>query len=660
MAKKENILFSLGLDTTAFTENIKKLDREIKASASNLKEIDKALKFDPKNVELIRQKQEELNKSIELGKQKIEAFKQLQAEMKLKGISETSEAFQKLERDIVIATASVDKFKGTLEAMKAPPSLEAVGNKLKDLGDKTERISQVAMAGMAAIGTSSVMAGQYADDINTLAKVYGMTTEEIQRMKYASDLVDVSLETVAGSQKKLFASMIKAKEGSEDTQKAFSRLGIQYEENGKLLNKNDVWKNVIDALGRVSDATEREALALELMGKNASELNPLILEGADAFLKASEGLEVLSQEELDRANATADAVARLKNSFHLGTMSLGASFAPELEALATMAEKTTTTVGRAFRGLPAPVRAATVGVLGSVSALSAGLKGVGETAIAINNVRTVFESLKGITAIASIGASISKLSLGLGALQGVGVLALGAIKGAAVALAGALLSPIGIAVAIGAAVVGVGYLVYKNWDAIKKSTIALCEGIGSFFKASFQAIGNVFNWYRETYTNIFRSIGSFISNVFQNVVGFITEKFQGLLAFFQNVKNFVVNIFSGIGNAIAGAVQGVGGLLGLGKAQAPTKKASNKIPKLSVGTDLVHSEGLAYIHQGEAVVKKGTNEKYDRILSRLENINGFGDKTIIVEMNLDGSKIGRSIHRIVGGEQSGEHRRVMA
>ena len=48
---------------------------------------------------------------------------------------------------------------------------------------------------------------------------------------------------------------------------------------GKLRDSNDVFYEVVDALGKVKNETERDAIAMALMGKSARELNPLIEAG---------------------------------------------------------------------------------------------------------------------------------------------------------------------------------------------------------------------------------------------------------------------------------------------------------------------------------------------------------------------------------------------
>jgi hypothetical protein len=110
-----------------------------------------------------------------------------------------------------------------------------------------------------------------------------MSVERLQAYSYAADLVDVSLETMTGSMAKNVKSMSNAAGGSEQFAKAYDRLGVSVTNaDGSLRNSEDVFWDAIDALGQVANETERDALAMQLFGKSAQDLNPLIAQGMRA------------------------------------------------------------------------------------------------------------------------------------------------------------------------------------------------------------------------------------------------------------------------------------------------------------------------------------------------------------------------------------------
>jgi len=294
-------------------EDVNKKSKDIE---TELKEVNKLLKFDPKNSELLAQKQKLLGDAISTNKEKLDVLKKAEAQARdefAKGkISE--EQYRALQREI---TETEQKLKGLeTQARKANGVLteKQALNNLKDMGKAAAVVTGAFVAGTVG---SAIAAGEFADEINTLAKQTGLSVEEIQKFKYASDRIDVSLETLTGSMAKLTRNMNSARDGNKATSEAFDALGVSVvDSNGKLRDNNDVFQEAIKALGEVENATERDALAMAIFGKSAQDLNPLILGGADALKTMGDeaiaaGL-IMSQDTLDKANQFSDGMDQLK------------------------------------------------------------------------------------------------------------------------------------------------------------------------------------------------------------------------------------------------------------------------------------------------------------------------------------------------------------
>lgn len=173
-----------------------------------------------------------------------------------------------------------------------------------------------AKSAASAMWDASNAGAAYADDILTLATTTGLSTDELQEYRYMADLVDVSLETVTGSLTKLTSNMAKAAEGEGDAADAFRALGVSVtDSNGNLRKSKDVFKDAINALGKIKNETERDAKAMTLLGKSAKDLNPMIAAGADGMEKlAKEAHEtgyVLSGSSLKALGKQQDAMDRL-------------------------------------------------------------------------------------------------------------------------------------------------------------------------------------------------------------------------------------------------------------------------------------------------------------------------------------------------------------
>lgn len=179
-------------------------------------------------------------------------------------------------------------------------------------------------------------AAEYADEVMSMSTITGLSTDQIQEFQYMAELVDVSLDTMTGSMTKLTRTMVSARKGGEGATQAFQQLGIRTTNaDGSLRNVNDVFFEAIDALGQMEDGTERDALAMELFGKSAKELNPLIAAGKDgieAFREEAHRMGyVLDDETLAKLGALDDSFVRLGNLRTTITNRLGAAMAPALE-----------------------------------------------------------------------------------------------------------------------------------------------------------------------------------------------------------------------------------------------------------------------------------------------------------------------------------------
>ena len=150
-----------------------------------------------------------------------------------------------------------------------------------------------------------------------------------------ADLVDVSVETITGSITKLTRNMLQAKDGTGEQAEAFAALGIQITNaDGSLRDAQEVWDEVITALGQMSNETERDAYAMVLMGKSAQDLNPLIEAGADKInalrQEAHEAGAVLDEDILATLGEMQDAFDRLSQQTNAFERILAGTLAPTI------------------------------------------------------------------------------------------------------------------------------------------------------------------------------------------------------------------------------------------------------------------------------------------------------------------------------------------
>ena len=175
----------------------------------------------------------------------------------------------------------------------------------------------------------------YVDNILTMSQTTGQSAEQLQEFSYATELLDVSMDTLQGSLTKLTNNMQNAINGTGDAKSAFEQLGISLTNaDGSMRSANDVFYDTIDALGEVQNATERDALSMDIFGRSAQDLNPLIIQGSDTLKdyakEAHDVGYVLDNEALEALGAIDDGFQRLQKTQESVKNQMAAEFAPYL------------------------------------------------------------------------------------------------------------------------------------------------------------------------------------------------------------------------------------------------------------------------------------------------------------------------------------------
>lgn len=313
-------------ETTKLSKALNKIKDETKGVDTSLKDVNKALKFNPGNVELLGQKQIELKRKIEQTKEKLEAFKEAQRSLDASGVDKTSSEYMEVRRNIIQAESQAKYFNAELKKTEAAISpigklgsqFQDVGGKITAAGHALAPLSKLGAAVAGGLGALAVKAGRAADDLNTLSKTSGINTQQLQLYAASADLVDVSVEDMAKSQTKLKKNMLSASQGTGDAARAFDMLGVNVKgADGHLRNQDEVFQEVIQKLGTMSNETERDALAMQIFGKSATALNPMIEDMGKTYKLVTDTMKknkikFVDQETLDQANAFNDQIDIMK------------------------------------------------------------------------------------------------------------------------------------------------------------------------------------------------------------------------------------------------------------------------------------------------------------------------------------------------------------
>ena len=179
-------------------------------------------------------------------------------------------------------------------------------------------------------------AAEKAKETENQSLITGMSPEEIQQLEYASSIIGVSTDKISDAQKTIITNMQAAKDGGEEYIKMFSDLGINITDtSGQLRDSNEVFYEVLDALGEIENRTERDAAAMSLMGESARELNPIIAQGSSVLQQYAKDAQdtsyVLSTDQVEALAAVDEKYQELQLRQEAVRKQLASEFAPTAE-----------------------------------------------------------------------------------------------------------------------------------------------------------------------------------------------------------------------------------------------------------------------------------------------------------------------------------------
>lgn len=506
--KIRGITIQLDGDTSGLTKSLQGANKEIKSTQKQLKDVEKLLKLDPKNTELLRQKQELLGKAIGETKGKLETLKQVEAQMKTDGVDKNSEAFMALQREIAETETNLKNLEK--EAKNTTSAFDKIGEASKKVADganqiaeKTKKVSAAGAAVAASLIGMGMGAISAADDLATLSARTGISTDTLQKFKFAEDMVDVSTEELATGLQKMKINMEKSPE-------AFEALGVAVNDaDGNFRDLESVFYDSIAALSQIEDGTQRDLTAMDLFGKGADTLATIIDDGGEGLKAYGEKAEemglILSEDTIGKLTETGDQIDTLKAT-----------------AMATMAE----TGAKLIEELM-PTIETIIGKIEEVVAWVGNLDG--DT---LNLIVTVGLAIAAISPIAKIVSGIST-----------------AIGGVSKAIQFLLANPM---VALVAAVVGFVTLIATKGDQIQQILQKVDNFLQNIFakdwSEQFGILGQVLNFF----ASIFGGVWDGVKATFNGVIDFIRGVFTGD---WQRALNGLGNIFSGVFQGIKSVLE---------------------------------------------------------------------------------------------------------
>ena len=557
--------------------------RAMRVLGSEMKATSAAFAGSGDSVDALRSKNEVLNKQIAQQKEIVESLR--------RAVNDSASAYGENDKKtdsyrikLNNATAALSKMEGELKDNQG--AIENFGKNTEDADKKTKnwhdtlsnlsnqldsafKFTGKVTAGLSALGGAVAGAGkklfditksggEFADNLITLSNQTRISTETLQKWEYASRFVDVSVDTMTGSMVKMIRNMDTARKGSGASAEAFQKLGVSItDSNGELLNSEEVFMTTIDALGRVANETERDALSMAIFGKSAQELNPLIQSGSAELQKLGDEAQksglIVEDAALNKMGAFDDAMQRATAAFDAIKNNIAAALAPTMERLVEVIKN----VALQFNEwLQSDGAQALIGQLGEK--LQNLASGIGDNLTPI--IQSAIDAFQ--TVISTVGAFIDNLDT----LKTVAAALAGgliALKIAQIAVNAAMASnPIGMVVlAIGALGAAIAVLI-THWGEVKRAVI---DAWNAIVDSASAAIKNIIDFFGQLWENI----KAFPSKMLTIGVDMVKGIWEGIKSMGQWFADKVTGWFDG-------AVGSIKGMLGI---HSPSRLMADVIGK---------------------------------------------------------------------------------
>lgn len=600
MANENDLSGRVGLDTTAFKAGVSELNAQIKSIETSFRASAAVMENWSGSTTGLQSRVDSLSEKLTLQKQKLATLSE-EYRKTVDAQGADSSAAQSLanqmystQKSISSTEADLKKYSDQLKNVKD----KSEGMTFKKFNDGLAGTSAAASKALKGIsifitGATAALGGlmkssmDNADELQKLSDVTGFTAEQLQVMRYQGSALGVELDTMTSAQSKLIKAMSAAatgKNGPNAQAKAFQELGIQVRDStGHLKNSNDIFNEAITKLGGMKNETDRDAVAMQIFGKSAMELNPLIKAGGYQLSQMADEAKksgaVMSNDAVAGLDNFGDSIDAMKLSIQGLIGSAFGKLAPQLNDLTNKIKGLDLSgvekglsfvldhlpqVAKAIAGVTAAVVAwkiATVtaniiqginNALMVTAAISTGGLTAGETALA---------AAKGSTTLATIALSAATikdtaLKIAHNAAMLAGTIATKAAAAGQWLFNAALdANPIGIVITLIAALVAVLAILFNKNKAFHDWVLNAFAVIKSTAQSAVTAISGFFT---VTIPNTFNSAKAKVISIWNGTISGITSAWNTFKTYISNPAL----LLQAIQNAFSAAIDWIKALPG--------------------------------------------------------------------------------------------------
>lgn len=405
----------------------------------------------------------------------------------------------------VLLRLQADDFTAGLRAVS--DRAQELGARMTELGSALSvRVTTPLVGAGAAAVAAAVRLGRFADALFDLEQQTGLTTDELQQWRAVAVHAGVGADTVADAVKRMSLRFGDSGPAAAEVHAGLAALGVASRTaTGELRPMGDVVHEALMRLSEMDSVVERNSLAMQIFGRSATSLAPVLGLGAAEIERitasAAEMGLVMSRDALAAADAFRLQWDILKASLGGVARELASVLMPLMVSLAGVMNDRVVPALRAIAERLSTVSPATLQVVAVVGALAAALGPL----------------------LVVMGTMISALGTVAGAL--------GAVVPVAVQVAGAVaaLNPVtvGIVAALGA-LGAAAYLLWRQWDEVASGLSAAWEAVRAAFESLADAVTGIGQAMMDAVIATWTSGLERVRAVVEGAVGAVTGLFRRL------------------------------------------------------------------------------------------------------------------------------------
>jgi len=227
------------------------------------------------------------------------------------------------------------------DSTKLESALKNIHKKITGFGEMLSGVGKkMTMLGGAIVAPLLAAAHTWAEagaKVHALSLQLGMSAEAITSMGYAAEMSHSSIDELAGGLTKMQKFLYVALTGAEKNSRALRTLGLSISAL-RGLSPDEQFKKIADGLAQIQSPAVRTALALEIFGRGAASLIPLITKGSagiEEYQRRAEQLGmVMSGKTAADAAALEEAFVEMGKAIKGVWKTIGAAVGPVVKAWA--------------------------------------------------------------------------------------------------------------------------------------------------------------------------------------------------------------------------------------------------------------------------------------------------------------------------------------